>query len=63
MTGKEPIAQVGEETFTNLKDAILKCIDGVNMEITILKDFAMTDGQTVTINENKDIVLNLNGKQ
>lgn len=62
MTGKEPIAQVGEETFTNLKDAILKCIDGVNMEITILKDFAMTDGQTVTINENKDIVLNLNGK-
>ncbi|HJJ05627.1 MAG TPA: InlB B-repeat-containing protein [Clostridiaceae bacterium] len=62
LTGKEPIAQVGEETFTNLKDAILKCIDGVNMEITILKDFAMTDGQTVTINENKDIVLNLNGK-
>ena len=62
LTGKEPIAQVGEETFTNLKDAILKCTDGVNMEITILKDFAMTDGQTVTINENKDIVLNLNGK-
>ena len=57
------IAQVGEEKFINLIDAVNACINEQNNQIIILDDFAITKSEQVSIGENKNIILNLNGKQ
>ena len=57
------VAQVGEEKFTNLIGAVNACTDGKNSEIIILDNFVISESEKVVIEENKNIVLNLNGKQ
>ena len=56
------VAQVGENKFTNLKDAVNACLEGQNNTIAILKSFIMTESEKVTIEANKNIILDLNGQ-
>ena len=53
----EPVAKIGEVTYTTIQEAIDACADGTNTIITIIKS---TD-EEVTISEGKDIILDLQG--
>ena len=57
-----PVARVKDVEYVDLQEAINACEESEEI-ITILKDFdGMTSGESYIIDENKDIVIDLNGK-
>jgi len=57
-----PIAQIGETTYDSLQEAFNACEDGVETEITITRNASVIQTvESAIIDENKNIVLNLNG--
>ena len=60
--GQDEVAQVGENKYTNLQDAVDACVDNESQEILLLKNVVITAQERVSINENKNITLNLNDK-
>ena len=55
----EYVAQVGENKYTSLDDAIRACTGESTVEI--LKDFAIIDEQKTVVNSNQNITLDLKG--
>ena len=56
------VAKIGTTEYTNLNDAIGVFDENTDEEITIIRDFAITENEKVEIASGKNVTINLNGK-